>query len=89
MDKVTQQNAANAEESASAAEQLSAQAENVKTTVNALSAIVGGSGGGGRDARSTQVSSPVSIGAHEHAPATAHSTNSNEPASSESKLKDF
>lgn len=43
MDKVTQQNAANAEESASASEELSAQAEQMKAMVNELVSIVGGS----------------------------------------------
>ena len=42
IDKVTQQNAASAEESASAAEELSAQSEAVKGTVNELVALVGG-----------------------------------------------
>ena len=44
MDKVTQQNAANAEESASAAEEMSAQAETMKSMVDELVAIVGRSG---------------------------------------------
>ena len=42
MDKVTQANAANAEESASASEELSAQAEQMNGIVNELSALVGG-----------------------------------------------
>ena len=42
MDKVTQQNAANAEESASASEELSAQAEQMNQIVSELSALVGG-----------------------------------------------
>ena len=42
MDKVTQQNAANAEESASASEELSAQAESMKDAVGQLVALVGG-----------------------------------------------
>ena len=42
MDKVTQANAANAEESASAAEELNAQAEILKGTVQELLALVGG-----------------------------------------------
>jgi methyl-accepting chemotaxis protein len=42
MDKVTQQNAANAEESASASEELNAQAEELKAFVNELAAMVGG-----------------------------------------------
>jgi len=44
MDKVTQQNAANAEESASASEELSAQAESMKEVVGQLVALVGGGG---------------------------------------------
>jgi methyl-accepting chemotaxis protein len=42
MDKVTQQNAANAEESASASEQLTAQAETMNDMVNQLAVLVGG-----------------------------------------------
>ena len=42
MDKVTQQNAANAEESASASEELSAQAEQMNGIVGELMAMVGG-----------------------------------------------
>ncbi len=42
MDKVTQSNAANAEESASAAEELNAQAEALKDAVHQLQALVGG-----------------------------------------------
>ena len=45
MDKVTQQNAANAEESASASEELSAQAEQMNDIVNELSTLVGGTAG--------------------------------------------
>ncbi|MHC4214719.1 MAG: methyl-accepting chemotaxis protein, partial [Planctomycetota bacterium] len=44
MDKVTQQNAANAEESASASEELSAQAEQMNQVVGELTALVGGKG---------------------------------------------
>ncbi|OHB54987.1 MAG: hypothetical protein A2Y12_01000 [Planctomycetes bacterium GWF2_42_9] len=43
MDKVTQQNAANAEESASASEELSAQAEQMNQIVQELVDLVGGS----------------------------------------------
>jgi methyl-accepting chemotaxis protein/carbonic anhydrase len=42
MDKVTQQNAANAEESASASEELSAQAESMNDIVGELISLVGG-----------------------------------------------
>ncbi len=44
MDKVTQSTAANAEESASASEELNAQAEQMKTYVEDLMRVVGGSG---------------------------------------------
>jgi methyl-accepting chemotaxis protein len=43
MDKVTQQNAADAEESAGASEELSAQAESMNNVVNDLVSLVGGS----------------------------------------------
>ncbi|MCX5646184.1 MAG: methyl-accepting chemotaxis protein [Phycisphaerae bacterium] len=43
-DKVTQQNAANAEESASVSEELSAQAESMKEIVSQLVTLVGGTG---------------------------------------------
>jgi len=42
MDKVTQQNSANAEESASASEELTSQAESMNTVVGQLVALVGG-----------------------------------------------
>jgi methyl-accepting chemotaxis protein len=45
MDKVTQSNAASAEESASASEELNAQAENLRDFVASLQALVGGSVG--------------------------------------------
>ena len=46
MDKVVQQNAANAEESASASEQMNAQALNMKGVIQTLSQLVGGNGNG-------------------------------------------
>ncbi|MCP4369668.1 MAG: methyl-accepting chemotaxis protein, partial [Deltaproteobacteria bacterium] len=48
MDKVTQSNAAGAEESASASEEMNAQAEEMIFMVNKLVAIVGGSANGQR-----------------------------------------
>lgn len=45
MDGVTQNNAAVAEESASASEEMSAQAETLKTTINRLNHIISGSDG--------------------------------------------
>ena len=44
MDKVTQQNASDAEESASASEQMNSQAKHMKTIVEELSRLAGGSG---------------------------------------------
>ena len=49
MDKVTQSNAANAEESASASEEMNTQAEQMKTFVGDLVVLVGGSGNGARN----------------------------------------
>jgi methyl-accepting chemotaxis protein len=46
MDKVTQQNAANAEESASASEEMTAQAAGLKDMMNELMAMVGSTGNG-------------------------------------------
>ncbi|MGA2501198.1 MAG: chemotaxis protein, partial [Tepidisphaeraceae bacterium] len=48
MDKVTQSNAANAEESASASEELSSQAEQMKAMVGELIALVNGAAAAGR-----------------------------------------
>jgi methyl-accepting chemotaxis protein len=45
-DKVTQSNAATAEESASASEEMNAQAEQMKSVVNELATLIGGSGKG-------------------------------------------
>jgi methyl-accepting chemotaxis protein len=47
MNKVIQNNAANAEESASAAEELSAQSQQMKRYVNDLEAVAGGRSQGG------------------------------------------
>ncbi len=47
MDKLTQRNAANAEESASASEEMNTQAELMKSFVQDLMKLVGGSQGGG------------------------------------------
>jgi methyl-accepting chemotaxis protein len=52
MDKVTQSNAANAEESAAAAEELTAQAETMNGFVEHLEALVGSSNGHGGASRS-------------------------------------
>ena len=69
MDKVTQQNAAGAEESASVAEQLSAQAQTVKGMVDELSAMVGGA-----RAKTTAEGTPQTAPAGQKMPVHAHST---------------
>lgn len=55
MDKVTQQNSANAEETASASEEMSAQAGQMKDFVAALTKLVGGNGDGGKLSGTTSV----------------------------------
>ncbi|MGR3293968.1 MAG: hypothetical protein ACUZ9M_08160, partial [Candidatus Scalindua sp.] len=47
MDQITQQNAANAEETASASEEMSAQTENLMDQIGVLAALVGGTTGSG------------------------------------------
>ncbi|MBI5282208.1 MAG: MCP four helix bundle domain-containing protein [Candidatus Solibacter usitatus] len=54
MEQVTQKTAANAEESASAAEELTAQSEGLKDIVERLTAMVGGGEASNRHARSAQ-----------------------------------
>ncbi len=55
MDKVTQSNAANAEESASASEEMNAQAEQMKAMVGELVTMVGGSSNGANQEHSSAV----------------------------------
>jgi methyl-accepting chemotaxis protein len=70
MDKVTQSNAASAEESASAAGQLSVQAGNLMNAVDDMTLIVHGSGGGGSAAaRSKAPAAPRKPAALTQAPA--------------------
>jgi methyl-accepting chemotaxis protein len=54
MDKVTQQNAANAEQSASASEELSAQAESMQEVMGQLIALVGGDSARAKAAQTTR-----------------------------------
>ncbi len=61
MDKVTQNNAANAEESASASEEMSAQAEQMRAFVEDLVTLVGGNG---KSAQATHIRRQVREGAH-------------------------
>jgi len=55
MDKVTQSNAANAEESASASEELSAQAKELGDTVNLLVAMISGNSKNGNEMKQSSV----------------------------------
>ena len=61
LDKVTQQNAANAEETASASEEMSAQAEQMKTYVDELVAMVGGSSSHNKTTQKPRVSRPKPV----------------------------
>ncbi|MDR3456433.1 MAG: methyl-accepting chemotaxis protein, partial [Verrucomicrobiae bacterium] len=58
MDKVTQSNAATAEESAAAAEELNAQAETMKQSVAELLKLVGGQSGAGTGRTAMPVRQP-------------------------------
>jgi methyl-accepting chemotaxis protein len=80
MDKVTQSNAASAEESASASEELNAQAENLRDFVASLQALVGGSSrqaqhGGApvRETKAAQRTTSLSKGATAVATVRGHS----------------
>ncbi len=64
MDKVTQQNAANAEESASASEELSAQAEAMQGIVEELVALVQGASGGRLQGRGKSPRRAAGSGSH-------------------------
>ena len=59
MDKVTQGNAANAEEIASASEELSAQAVSLEEVVRGLETLVKGEGNAAARAESVQHAAPV------------------------------
>ncbi len=66
MDKVTQSNAANAEETASAAEELNAQSEELRNAAAQLAALVGVTAGVATGHARAHAPAPV----HHHAPAT-------------------
>jgi methyl-accepting chemotaxis protein len=68
MDKVVQQNAANAEESASASEEMNAQAEQLKEYVGNLVALVTGKRGHG-----------VAVSSHKEIETITPPTNSQQP----------
>jgi methyl-accepting chemotaxis protein len=68
MDKVTQSNAADAEESSAASEELNAQAKGIKSMVNELVAMVGGSvNREGGDLESGKLNKRPNISAKAHA----------------------
>ncbi len=103
MDKVTQSNAASAEESAAAAEELNAQAETMKQSVSELQQLVGGQHQGAMtqpkaarvDARNNQApalkrSSPIRGNGHSQAkPELASITQSRSEIPMEGDFKDF
>jgi methyl-accepting chemotaxis protein len=69
MDKVVQQNAANAEESASASQEMNAQAEQMKAYVQDLIVVVGGTAGTSGGARRSPVASKKKEGSKVALPA--------------------
>jgi len=73
MDKVTQSNAANAEEGAAAAEELNAQAETMKQSVAELLQLVGGQG---QPMANRPAPSPTRPKNHQSVPATPKHSNS-------------
>ena len=74
MDKVTQSNAANAEESAAAAQELNAQAATMKQSVNELLQLVGGAG---QSDTSKAVTTPSSRASRQSAPVASPRANGN------------
>ncbi len=76
MDKVTQQNAANAEETASASEELSAQAEQMNGAVSELAALVGGSSSNHGRAKSPQHKASTAHKQGKRKPVSAHASKS-------------
>ncbi|MCS6243691.1 MAG: chemotaxis protein [Opitutus sp.] len=74
MDKVTQSNAANAEETASAAEELNAQSEELRNAAAQLAALVGVKDGASVSHGSAHATAHVTHHASHHAPAKHEST---------------
>ena len=72
MDQITQQNAANAEETASASEEMSAQAQNMKEQVGILAVQVGSSVDNGESAYKKQ---SLRVRAASHSPASKSNGN--------------
>jgi len=91
MDKVTQSNASNAEESAAAAEELNAQAGVLKQSVGELLQLVGSTGRSGvsqpaQGSEQYQTSREVVSPAKRHAP--THNSNGRAPAMTTGKKRD-
>jgi methyl-accepting chemotaxis protein len=80
MDKVTQQNAANAEESASASEELSAQAASMKEIVNELVSLVGGA-----NAKTGSMVTTAVSHTNEHGHSALHAIAAHKPAKASRK----
>jgi len=82
MDKVTQSNASNAEESAAAAEELNAQAEVLKDAVRELQQLVGGSvSEPPAKAKANAGTPPAFLPKARHSQSRPKTTNSTKPAS--------
>jgi methyl-accepting chemotaxis protein len=81
MDKVTQSNAAGAEESASASEELSSQAEMMREAVRGLRQLVGG--GSAEPARTVKTPARPAKETHTTLHVTAHSEHSAPAAKSD------
>lgn len=79
MDKVTQSNAASAEESAAAAEELNAQAASVKESVETLQQLVGGSGTASVRPASRTAVTLVTSGPAKNAPKPAAAASHQQP----------
>jgi len=78
MDKVTQSNAANAEESAAAAEELNSQAEVMKQSVAELLQLVGGNGGASQPSAKHTIAASQKSASHPASKTfTPHSGNGN------------
>ncbi|MCC6362022.1 MAG: MCP four helix bundle domain-containing protein [Bryobacterales bacterium] len=74
MEQVTQKTAANAEESASAAEELNAQSETLKDVVEKLAAMVGGAAGAGAQRLHRRAGGPGARPGQRHGEPGANST---------------
>jgi hypothetical protein len=85
MDKVTQSNAANAEESASAAEELSAQAEQLNNMVDELRVLVSGAASKKACAATTMTHKATGEKAHATTHLIHHETTAKAPATAKKK----